>query len=201
MQSVWRVACVRIPRFPIGAVWQRAEEERRARMDRQDQQLSLLPVPEAAPPSVLTADGSSSPISDASSSLPHWDELPIALTDGTRLRAVTAAAGRLHVRAGMTVAAARADCARLEVLPWDDVTVAQALVRATAALLIASPHVTPVAGALWTSIEEWIEARYFDDGRGSRWLRSLLPVHALANLLRGDAPWRRHADKPEGRRR
>ena len=61
--------------------------------------------------------------------------------------------------------------------------------------------VTPVAGALWASIEEWIEARYFDDGRGSRWLRGLLPVHALANLLRGDAPWRRHADKPVGRRR
>ena len=61
--------------------------------------------------------------------------------------------------------------------------------------------VTPVAGALWTFIEEWIEDRYFEDGRGHRWLRGLLPVHALANLLRGDAPWRRHAGKPEGRRR
>src|SRR5687767_12357988 len=54
--------------------------------------------------------------------------------------------------------------------------------------------VTPVAGALWASIEEWIENRYFRDGRSHKFLRSVLPVHALANLLRGHPPWRRHSD-------
>lgn len=61
--------------------------------------------------------------------------------------------------------------------------------------------VTPVAGALWASIEEWIEDRYLGDSRSQRFLRSLLPVHALTNLLRGDAPWRRHEDLSTGRRR
>jgi hypothetical protein len=61
--------------------------------------------------------------------------------------------------------------------------------------------VTPVAGALWASIEEWIENRYFRDGRSHKFLRSVLPVHALANLLRGRAPWRRHSDQPVRRNR
>ena len=60
--------------------------------------------------------------------------------------------------------------------------------------------VTPVAGALWASLEEWIEDRYFKDSR-HRLLRSLLPVHALGNLLRGQAPWRRHAELPGRRKR
>lgn len=60
--------------------------------------------------------------------------------------------------------------------------------------------VTPVAGALWASLEEWIEERYFGDGR-LRLLRSLLPVHALGNLLRGKAPWHRHTESPTGRQR
>ena len=34
MESVWRVACVRIPRFPIGAVWQ----EQRKRAEGSEQQ-------------------------------------------------------------------------------------------------------------------------------------------------------------------
>ena len=60
--------------------------------------------------------------------------------------------------------------------------------------------VTPVAGAAWASLEEWIEDRYFNDGT-HKVLRSLLPVHALANLLRGQAPWRRHAAQSTGRKR
>jgi protein ImuB len=85
----------------------------------------------------------------------HWDELPIALADGTRVRTVTAAAARAHLRAGMTVAEARSRCAALRLLPWDDVAVADEIRRATAAFLAASPLVTPVAGApgLW-----WIGA-------------------------------------------
>ncbi|HEX3157258.1 MAG TPA: hypothetical protein VHQ45_01980, partial [Gemmatimonadaceae bacterium] len=116
---------------------------------------------------------------------------------------MTAAAGRLHVRAGMTVAAARADCARLEVLPWDDVAVAQALVRATAALLIASPHVTPVAGApgMW-----WVGAGGFDGVGGERGLtRALLRLartwHPRARVAVADscvaaraATWADHGD-------
>jgi hypothetical protein len=51
---------------------------------------------------------------------PHWDEQPIALRDGPRLRAVTAAAARTQVRAGMTITAARGRCAGLEVRAWDD---------------------------------------------------------------------------------
>jgi len=59
---------------------------------------------------------------------------------------------------------------------------------------------TPVAGALWAVFEEWIEQRYFR-ADGERRLRSLLPVHALGNVLRGRAPWRRHADLSSGRKR
>jgi protein ImuB len=89
----------------------------------------------------------------------HWDTLPIALAEGSRLRAVTSAAARFHVRAGMPVAEARARCAALAVLPWDDVVVAAAIRRATAAFVAASPQVTPVAGApgLW-----WIGASGFE---------------------------------------
>jgi hypothetical protein len=60
---------------------------------------------------------------------------------------------------------------------------------------------TPVAGTLWAAFEEWIERRYFQADGGSRLLRSLLPVHALGNLLRGRAPWRRHAELSSGRKR
>ena len=53
---------------------------------------------------------------------------------------------------------------------------------------------TPVAGAVWAAFEEWIEERYFQGAGEQRLLRSLLPVHAVGNLLRGRAPWRRHAE-------
>ena len=108
---------------------------------------------------------------------PHWDDLPIALVDRGRLRAVTAAAGRMRVRAGMTVTEARALCASLEMLPWDDVMVDAAITKATAAMLIASPQVTPVAGApgLW-----WVGASGFDALGGERALaRALLRVARL----------------------
>lgn len=57
---------------------------------------------------------------------------------------------------------------------------------------------TPVAGALWAAFEEWIERRFLQDG-DQRLLRSVLPVHAVGNLLRGRPPWRRHAKLSGGR--
>ena len=61
--------------------------------------------------------------------------------------------------------------------------------------------VTPIAGALWAEFEEWIERRYFDGRGASRLLRSLLPAHALGNLLRGRAPWRGHPEFSSRRKR
>lgn len=61
---------------------------------------------------------------------------------------------------------------------------------------------TPAAGALWASFEEWVERRFLQAGDGEqKLLRSLLPVHAVANLLRGRAPWRHHAEHNSRRTR
>ena len=90
---------------------------------------------------------------------------------------MTAAAGRLRVRAGMTATEARARCAQLEVLAWSEPAVEREVVRATAAFLVASPQVTPVAGApgLW-----WIGAGGLDGVGGERGLvRTLLRVARL----------------------
>ncbi|MFL5620673.1 MAG: hypothetical protein ACJ79A_20020, partial [Gemmatimonadaceae bacterium] len=123
-------------------------------------------MPDAAPP--RTPSSSLPPSSAPPSPAPeHWDEHPIALIDagGKRLRAVTAAAGRAGVRAGMRPAEARALCADLVELPWDDVAIEAAITEASAALLSASPQVTPVEGApgLW-----WVGASGFDPVGGER---------------------------------
>ena len=202
MQSKWRVACVRIPRFPIGAVWQHVIAEGKKSIPRTgaspvaDQQLPLLPAPDTrrngngtAAPS-LASEGSGKRTSGAINSssktrdqkpearenaaesrvtshesrpdsrfpIPdsrHWDDLPIALSDGLRVRAVTTAGARTRIRAGMTVTEATSRCADLQVFPWDQVVVDDEVRRATAAFLGASPQVTPVAGApgMW-----WIGA-------------------------------------------
>jgi protein ImuB len=93
--------------------------------------------------------------------------MPIVLTDGPqkRLRAVTAAAGRAGVRAGMRSTEARALCADLHELAWDDVAIGAAITEASAALVGASPQVTPVDGApgLW-----WVGASGFDGIGGER---------------------------------
>ena len=75
--------------------------------------------------------------------------------DGQRIRTATAAAGQARIRVGMTIAEARARCAALQVLPWDEDLIGRAVTRATAAFVRASPQVTPAAGApgLW-----WIGA-------------------------------------------
>ncbi len=148
--STLRVACVRIPRFPIGAVW-----------------LGATP-PDAAHAPAAPAN-TPSDLHDAAT--PHWDEQPLALRDGQRLRAVTAAAARVHVRAGMTVAAARGRCAALHVRAWDDTCVARELARTSAAFLSASPQVAPAAGMPGTW---WIGATGFDALGGERALADTL---------------------------
>ena len=99
----------------------------------------------------------------------HWDDHPIVLTDGVRrrLRAVSAAAGRCGIRAGMTIAEARAMCADVEELPWDDVAIAGAITEMTALLVDGSPQVTPVAGVpgMW-----WVGASGFGGRAGERTL-------------------------------
>ncbi|HEY8176820.1 MAG TPA: hypothetical protein VIF32_14055 [Gemmatimonadaceae bacterium] len=95
----------------------------------------------------------------------HWDDQLLALTDGApnrpKLRSVSAAAARVGVRAGMTLAEGRALCAELEVLPWDDVAVIGAITATTAMFVQASPQVSPAAGVpgMW-----WIGASGFAAG-------------------------------------
>ena len=173
MQSLWRVACVRIPRFPIGAVW-RAVQRAGSGTGAAGAQL-LLPFTAPPTPSSSSPNGSSTP---PASDPEHWDDIAIALLDGAgnqvRLRAVSAAAGRAGVRAGMRPAEARALCAELHELQWDDVAVHAATTELSAALVSASPQVTPVTGApgLW-----WVGASGFDGIGGERELGgSLLRV-------------------------
>jgi protein ImuB len=155
MSALWRVACVRIPRFPIGAVWRASQGPRQLGLG-----LDLTPPAPATPP----------PPADPT----HWDERLLALAEGNALRAVTAAAGRARVRAGMTVTAARARCSRLEVLPWDDIAISGALTRATAAFIQASPHVSPAGSTTGTW---WVGATGFDAIGGERTLaRTLLTI-------------------------
>src|SRR5690606_3873646 len=111
----WRVGCVRIPRFPIGAVL-RQDVEARAR-----EEAGQLALPLGDGDGAEGAGGTSrqalrsataeadAPWAAARREAPrwpgvHWDELPLALADASRLRAVTVAAGRRRVRAGMTLA-------------------------------------------------------------------------------------------------
>jgi protein ImuB len=131
------------------------------------------------PPSAASPSSSTRPASAAPpSGLAHWDDVAIVLTDvtGKRLQAVSAAAGRAGVRAGMRPTEARALCADLHELPWDDLAIGGAITAASAELLGASPQVTPVAGApgLW-----WVGASGFDGVGGERTL-----AHALLRIAR-----------------
>jgi len=155
MSSLWRVACVRIPRFPVGAVWRANQGTRQLGLG-----LGLTTEPAAPATGDSKQDDSK-----------HWDDRLLALADGTTLRAVTAAAGRARVRAGMSVTAAKARCTRLDILPWDEIAITGALTRATAAFIQASPHVSP-AGAIngtW-----WVGATGFDAIGGERRLAHTL---------------------------
>ena len=102
---------------------------------------------------------------------PHWDALPLALTEGTLVRAASAGAAHLGVRTGMTLAQARAKCAALEALPWDARLIARETARASAAFLAASPQVAPERGAPGTW---WVGADGFDGVGGERVLAESL---------------------------
>ncbi|HET6679793.1 MAG TPA: hypothetical protein VFG84_01220 [Gemmatimonadaceae bacterium] len=110
---------------------------------------------------------------------PHWDDRLVALADtrtGTtpRLRVVSAAAGRARIRSGMSVDEARAMCTDLEILQWNEATVNDAITRATAAFVAASPQVTPATGAPGTW---WIGAGGFSASGGELALaRTLLDL-------------------------
>jgi protein ImuB len=210
VQSKWRVACVRIPRFPIGAVWQHAIAEGKKSLPRtganqaakdekassnnhsKAEQLSLVSedsakrTPHGITSSLGTRDGGrgtgdrkrhdESPAAPDGTPcpVPHtllWDDLPIALSDGLRVRAVTVAGARARIRAGMTVTEATSRCADLQVFPWDQVVIDNEIRRATAAFLGASPQVTPVSGApgMW-----WIGATGLDAVGGERALAKAL---------------------------
>ncbi len=120
---------------------------------------------------------------------PHWDALPLALTEGTLVRAASAAAAHLGVRAGMTLAQARAKCAGLVPLAWDARLIARETARASAAFLAASPQVMPERGAPGTW---WVGAEGFDGIGGERMLaESLLAMarvwHPQARVAVADA--------------
>jgi len=136
----WRIACVRIPRFPLGAVWRNA-----------------LVTP-AAPVQLTLALAMGPVVPVAHTPAAHWDTAPCALAEGQRLKAVSAAAARAGVTAGMRVPEARARCASLEVREWDHDTITRAITETTASFLAASPQVTPAAGSAGTW---WIGANGF----------------------------------------
>lgn len=154
-----RVACVRIPRFPIGAVW--------------------LGEPHGADRRTDT----------------HWDIEPLALVEGTRVRAATAAAARLGVRTAMTVAQARAKCAALTLFPWDAALIGREVARASAAFLSTSPQVSPLRDAPGTW---WVGADGFDALGGERALATALLAlarvwHPQARVAIADACVTAHA--------
>ena len=202
MQSAWRVACVRIPRFPIGAVWQ-SDEGLRQESQQLELQLTLqaatpvprrslasvdAPSPRSATNTIPSPARSERPLQEPAApdtgftSQQHWDERCIALVEKNRIRAVSLAAGRVGLRVDMTQAQARGMCADLIVLPWNDVAIARAVTVASAAFLAASPQVTPVAGApgLW-----WIGASGFGALGGERAL--LLALREIARRVHPDA--------------
>ncbi len=144
--SPWRIACVRIPRFPLGAVWRNA------------------PVPVGAAPVQLTLALAMGPAETVlAAPAAHWDTAPRALMEGQRLKAVSVAAARAGVTAGMRVTEARARCATLDVREWDHDTITRAITETTASFLAASPQVTPAAGAAGTW---WIGANGFANRPG-----------------------------------
>lgn len=95
----------------------------------------------------------------------------MALSDRARLRAVTVAAARSGVRAGMSVAQGKSKCATLEVLPWDHAALTREVARASAAFLAASPQVSPLRDDPGTW---WIGAEGFDAIGGERALATQL---------------------------
>ncbi|MEP6764873.1 MAG: hypothetical protein ABJB66_11205 [Gemmatimonadaceae bacterium] len=93
----------------------------------------------------------------------HWDSFPRALAVGENIRVVSSVAGKLGVRAGMSVPEARVYCANLDVREWDDRAITDAVMAMTGQLLQGSPQVTSAPGAPGTW---WVGASGFDNVGG-----------------------------------
>lgn len=142
MSSTIRVACLRIPKFPIGAVWLEGE-----------------PPPASHPPAPSPGPAEL-----------HWDQRARALASKDRVVLASTAAATLGVRHGLSLAAARALSADLDIRPWDSRAVGRAVQQVTASCLSLSPQVTPAQPGLW-----WIGAHGLEGHGGERALvRTLL---------------------------
>src|SRR4051812_23831945 len=141
MAEQWRVACVRIPRFPIAAVWRTRHAHtlpphplpsspRIPTNPRRENQLShnQLSHNQLSHNQLLHNQLHSTPpyprLQAISAAPPSWDDALVALASDGTLRAVSGAAARAGVRSGMTALEARARSAALEILEWDDVAIA-----------------------------------------------------------------------------
>jgi hypothetical protein len=84
----------------------------------------------------------------------------------------------------MTIPAARAICAGLEVRHWDDRAVGRAMHRVTASCLALSPQVTPARPGLW-----WIGAHGLEGmgGEGRPSSHSLARATLVTRCSRGRA--------------
>ena len=101
VQLEWRVACVRIPRFPIGAVQRARQRDAEAKGSAQ----LLLPMERTEECCSTVKSDVGGGMWDVgrppTSDLPrptHWDELPIVLTDGASTRPKLRAAAALAAR-------------------------------------------------------------------------------------------------------
>src|SRR6185437_1666410 len=98
MAEQWRVACVRIPRFPIAAVWRTRHAH--------TSPLHPLPSSPRTPSKARENPSRTSPshphLHAVSAPPPSWDDALVALVDAGKLRAVSGAAARTGVRSGMT---------------------------------------------------------------------------------------------------
>src|SRR5664279_1467114 len=175
MAEQWRVACVRIPRFPIAAVW-RTRNAHTSPLH----QLPPSPPTQTNPPALSPRQNPSRntpshpPLHAVSAAPPSWDDALVALLSDGKLRAVSGAAARAGVRSGMTALESRARYAALEILDWSDTSIASAIAELSAHFLVASPQVTPAAHepGLW-----WIGAHGLEAQGGERML-----VRALAEI-------------------
>ena len=103
----------------------------------------------------------------------HWDQRPLALIADDRVVIATTQAASLGIRHGMTMPAARAICAELEMRPWDERAIGRAVHRVTGACLALSPQVTPARPGLW-----WIGAHGLEGHGGERGLAGALLARA-----------------------
>jgi protein ImuB len=147
MQSMWRIACVRIPRFPIAAAQRERADEAESK------EAKGKPARSTRGPGI-----SASNISASNTDMPNID---MSNTNISSARAASTNTSRSS-------------------LPWDDHTIARAAMEVTAALVAASPRVTPAVGetGIW-----WVGADGFDQLGGETRL-----AHTLLDIARRWSP-------------